>query len=216
MATEIESRASNLVVGLTGGIGVGKSTVCSLLAARGAEVVDVDALGRAVLEPDGGAYAEVVSTFGQTIVGPDGHIDRAALAEIVFGGGRLAELEAISHPAINARIEELVAAAPEGGVLVLDMAVLAESRLGYRGDAPLYRRVVVVEAPMEVRIPRLVERGLTESQARDRMSTQAGDDDRRMLADLIITNDGSVELLEERVDSLWPTFEAWSLQAASA
>ncbi len=96
---------------------------------------------------------------------------------------------------------------------MLDLAVLAESRLGFVDGAPAYQRVVVVEAPMSIRIPRLIERGMTEQQARDRMAAQASDEDRRRLADLVVVNDATVEVLRERIDALWPTFEAWSLQA---
>jgi dephospho-CoA kinase len=208
-----DASSGRLIVGLTGGIGVGKSTVAALLGQRGADVIDVDALGRDVLEPSGGAYEGVVKTFGESILADDRTIDRAKLAEQVFGGdGRLADLEAISHPAINARIEELVSRVPAGRTVILDLAVLAESMLGYRGDTPIYQRVVVVEAPTAVRIPRLIERGMTEEAARARMASQASDDERRRLADLVIGNEGSIDVLSERIDALWPTFEAWASQ----
>ncbi|MFV2040328.1 MAG: dephospho-CoA kinase [Acidimicrobiales bacterium] len=202
-----------LVIGLTGGIGSGKSTVASLLAIRGAEVIDVDALGRAVLEPDGGAYAAVVATFGEEILDGDGMVDRAALGREVFGAGsRLAELEAISHPAINRNLAKRLEAT-SAAVVVLDMAVLAESRLGWAGEARLYQRVVVVEAPVPVRLERLVERGMSEKQAGDRMAAQATDEQRRLLADVVIPNAGSIADLENQLDALWPSIEAWALQA---
>ena len=115
-----------LVVGLTGGIGSGKSTVAELMAELGAAVIDVDGLGREVLEPDGEAFTGVVDAFGPDVLAPDGSIDRAALAAMVFGPGqRLTELEAISHPAINQRLTGLLA--EQGGdFVVLDIAVLAE------------------------------------------------------------------------------------------
>ncbi len=205
---------NRLVIGLTGGIGVGKSTVASLLGQWGAEVIDVDLLGRQVLEPTGGAYHAVIATFGQSIVAADGTIDRAVLATEVFGGAnRLAELEAISHPAINARLEALLEAAPQGRSVVFDLAVLAESRLGWRDGAPMYQRVIVVEAPMELRIPRLIKRGMSEEQARARMAAQVSDEQRRALADLVIGNDGDLAQLERRVDDLYATLDAWALQA---
>ena len=203
-----------LVIGLTGGMGVGKSTVAALLAEGGASVIDVDGVGRDVLEPDGGAYDGVVATFGSAVLDDDGRIDRAALAAEVFGGdGRLDDLEAISHPAINAVLAERVASA--ASTVVLDMAVLTESRLGWVGEERLYQRVIVVEAPLELRIERLAEgRGVPESDARARIASQASDHDRRLLADLIITNDADLSALRSEVDRCRPTVAAWEAQAA--
>ena len=203
-----------LVMGLTGGMGVGKSTVAALLAEGGASVIDVDGVGRDVLEPDGGAYDGVVATFGSAVLDDDGRIDRAALAAEVFGGdGRLDDLEAISHPAINAVLAERVASA--ASTVVLDMAVLTESRLGWVGEERLYQRVIVVEAPLELRIERLAEgRGVPESDARARIASQASDHDRRLLADLIITNDADLSALRSEVDRCRPTVAAWEAQAA--
>lgn len=202
-----------LVIGLTGGMGVGKSTVAAMLAEGGASVIDVDGVGRAVLEPDGGAYDGVVAAFGDSIVDHDGTIDRAALAAEVFGGaGRLDELEAISHPAINEVLAAEVASATS--TVVLDMAVLTESRLGWVGERRLYQRVVVVEAPVELRIRRLVEgRGVSESDAHARIASQASDHDRRLLADLVISNDGDLAALRAEVDRCRPTIAAWEVQA---
>ncbi len=200
-----------LVIGLTGGMGVGKTTVAAMMADRGASVVDVDAVGRAVLQPDGGAFAGVVEAFGSSIVGEDGTIDRGALAAAVFGGGgRLDELEAVSHPAINAVLRDEVANAT--GTLVLDMAVLAESRLGWVGEERLYHRVVVVEAPLELRIERLGGRGVSEDDARARIASQASDHDRRLLADVVVTNDGDLDALRVAVERLGPTIDAWETQ----
>lgn len=204
-----------LVIGLTGGIGVGKSTVAAMFAERGAAVVDVDGLGRSVLAPEGGAHDAVVATFGRGILADDGTIDRARLAHAVFGGGdRLAELEAISHPAINELlVQEIEAAAASGtGPVVLDMAVLTESQLGRVGESTVYHRVVVVEASIDVRIPRLIERGMTEDDARGRMAAQASDLERRRIADLIVPNSGSLDQLADHLGVLWPTVEAWRTQ----
>ncbi|MEM7286028.1 MAG: dephospho-CoA kinase [Actinomycetota bacterium] len=200
-----------LVIGLTGGMGVGKSTVAGLLAEGGATVIDVDGVGRAVLEPEGGAFAGVVAAFGAGVVGDDGRIDRGALAAEVFGGdGRLAELEAISHPAINAvladRVRDMTA------TLVLDMAVLTESRLGWIGEERLYHRVIVVETPLDLRFARLADRGVAEDAARARIAAQASDHDRRLLADVVITNDGDLDQLRDRVDVLRPTIASWEVQ----
>ena len=188
------------VVGLTGGIGSGKSTAASMLAALGAVVVDCDAIGRQVIEPRGRAYARVVERFGREIVRDDGHIDRAALAAIVFGDERLlAALNAISHPAIDAEIAERIAAAPADVLVVLDMAVLVETNLG----AGQYDTVVVVEAPLEVRLARLAQRGMSEADARARIASQASDEQRRAVADFIVDNSGDLDSLRVEVAALW-------------
>ena len=188
------------VVGLTGGIGSGKSTVAAMLGALGAFVVDCDGLGRMVIEPHGRAYARVVERFGRGIVRDDGQIDRAALAAIVFGDeGELAALNAISHPAIDAEIADRIADAPEDQMVVLDMAVLVETDLG----AGQYDTVVVVEAPLDVRLTRLAQRGMTEDDARARIASQATDDQRREVADYVIDNGGNIDDLREEVATLW-------------
>src|SRR5215207_4696729 len=138
-----------LIVGLTGGIGSGKSTVARLLAERGAEIIDVDAVGRAVIAPGGRAEAAVVAEFGDGIVADDRSIDRRALARVVFEHPEgLARLEGISHPAINAELTDLVGALPLDALVVYDMAILVESNLGRADPAHRYSRVVVVEAPL--------------------------------------------------------------------
>jgi dephospho-CoA kinase len=199
-----------LIIGLTGGIGSGKSTVASMLGDRGATVIDVDALGRVVIAPGGRAEAAVVAEFGDGIADADGHIDRAALARAVFGRpDELARLTAISHPAINAemaaRLDELSA----GSIVVLDMAILVESNLGRGDPAHSYSRVVVVEAPEALRIERAVQRGMAEADVRARISSQATDAQRRAVADAVIANDGGLEQLVARVDELWSTIEGW-------
>jgi dephospho-CoA kinase len=199
-----------LIIGLTGGIGSGKSTVASMLGDRGATVIDVDALGRVVIAPGGRAEAAVVAEFGDGIADADGHIDRAALARAVFGRpDELARLTAISHPAINAemaaRLDELSA----GSIVVLDMAILVESNLGRGDSAHSYSRVVVVEAPEALRIERAVQRGMAEADVRARISSQATDEQRRAVADAVIANDGDLDELVARVDALWSTIEGW-------
>jgi dephospho-CoA kinase len=189
-----------LVVGLTGGIGAGKSTVAAMLAARGAHVIDVDALGRAVIAPGGRATDAVVAEFGPSVRGADGGVDRAALAGIVFADpDALARHLAIVHPAIDEEIRAALAALPRDAVAVLDMAVLAESRLGH-GQ---YATVVVVEAPAEVRVARAVARGMAADDVRARMANQANDDERRAIADVVLTNDGDRAALEAQVDRWW-------------
>ena len=193
-----------LIVGLTGGIGAGKSTVARLLAERGADVIDVDALGRQVLEPGGRAQAGVAAAFGPGVLAADGSIDRAALAKVVFAdAAALARLTAISHPAINEELVARLRALPPGAIAVLDMAVLAESELGRVDDPYRYTFVVIVEAPPELREERAVARGSDRDDVRRRMAQQATDEQRRALADVVITNDGTPAQLTERVDALW-------------
>ena len=194
-----------LVVGLTGGIGVGKSTAAAMLGRHGAVVVDCDALGRNVIEPDGRAFAAVVERFGPGVLGADGRIDRAALAAIVFkDAGSLAALNGISHPAMDVEIAEAIAAAPEDSIVVLDMAVLVESNLG-KGQ---YELVVVVEAALDVRLLRLEQRGVAHDDALARIASQVGDEQRRAVADVILRNDDGLEALEADVAMLWDELRA--------
>lgn len=189
------------VIGLTGGIGSGKSTVAALLAAHGAHVIDCDGLGRLVAEPGGRAYSGIVARFGPDVVAADGRIDRPALAAIVFHDpNALADLNAITHPAIDAEILAVLRRLPADAIVVLDMAVLTETRLG----TGIYEYVLVVEADAGARVPRLIDRGLTEADARARMASQATDAQRRAIADTVIRNDGDLATLRATVDALWP------------
>lgn len=193
-----------LIIGLTGGIGSGKSTVAAMLAERGAHVIDVDGVGRDVIAPGGRAVTEVIAAFGEGIADADGHIDRAALAAAVFGDpDALARLTAISHPAINAEIVERLDALPRDAVVVLDMAILVESNLGRIDAAHSYSKVIVVEAPVELRVARAVARGMAEADVRRRMAAQATDEQRRAVADVVIVNDGDLVTLAARVDQAW-------------
>jgi dephospho-CoA kinase len=185
-------------VGLTGGVGSGKSTVAALLARHGAVVIDADALAREVVEPGSPGFDAVVARFGSTVV-TDGRLDRAALAGLVFGDERaLAELNAIVHPLVGERAAELMAAVPPDQVVVYDVPLLVEADLAAGFDV-----VVVVEAPAETRLARLQRRGLSTEDANARMAAQASDEERRAAADVVIENDGSEAELKERVDELW-------------
>ena len=196
---------------MTGGIGSGKSTVAGLLAAHGANIVDVDALGRAVIAPGGRAEAAVVAEFGDDVLTADGTIDRPALARVVFGHpDGLARLEAISHPAINEELTEVVGALPGDAIVVYDMAILVESNLGRGDPAHHYSHVLVVEAPLEVRIARAVARGMNEADARARAASQATDEQRRAVADLVVRNDADVATLEANVADAWATIRSWA------
>lgn len=198
-----------LIVGLTGGMGVGKSTVASLLSDHGAEIIDVDALGRKILEPGGLAVSPVIDRFGPGVAGTDGGINRAALAEIVFGDeDQLAALEQISHPAINELMDQTVEALKTAdAIVVYDMAVLVESRLGYDTNHP-YEVVVVVEAPMAERLERLqTQRGIERDDALARIESQASDDERRSVAQFIIANGGDLAALGDATTELWSQLE---------
>lgn len=197
------------VVGLCGGIGAGKSTVATLLAERGATVIDVDALGRQVLTDDD-VHAAVVAEFGNGVLDADGAVDRKALAIEVFASeGRLADLEAISHPAINRELDrhltQLADPTESAGTLlvILDMAVLVESDLGRLPNGRGYREVVVVEADLEIRLARLVDRGMTVEDASARMAAQADDAKRRAVADHVVVNNGDEVELAAEVDRLF-------------
>jgi dephospho-CoA kinase len=197
-----------LVIGLTGGIGSGKSTVAALMGERGAAVIDVDGLGRDVIAPGGRAEEPVITEFGDAIRAADGHINRTALAGVVFGNpDALARLTAISHPAINAELAERLAMLATSGarLVVLDMAILVESVLGQG----MYTRVVVVEAAVALRVMRAVARGMRREDVEARIASQATDEQRRAVADLVIVNDGDLAALSARLDEAWPTIIAW-------
>jgi len=187
-------------VGLTGGIGSGKSAVAQLLAGHGAVVVDADAIAREAVAAGTPGLAAVLAEFGDGVRGADGGLDRAALARLVFADDAARRrLNAIVHPLVGARTAELVAAAPADGVVVNDVPLLAENQL-----AGAYDLVLVVEAPEPARIARLArDRGMSEAQARSRIAAQASDAERRAVADLVIVNDGTLADLAARVDQVW-------------
>jgi len=201
-----------LIVGLTGGIGAGKSTAATALARRGAVVVDVDGLGRQVLGHGGSAIEAVVERFGDLVRSESGDIDRRALAEIVFNDERaLKDLEAISHPAINDLIDKTVDEFPHDSIVVLEMAVLVESTLGYN-NRHRYEVVVVIEAPTDVRLRRLLDRGMTQEDVMARMDAQATDDERRAAAHFVIGNQGTPEQLADSVGELWSALQGLHTQ----
>jgi len=195
-----EYRGAMLRVGLTGGIGSGKSTVARRLAELGATIVDADQIAREVVEPGTGAYQRIVDRFGESVVRPDGALDRPALGRMVFGDpAALADLEGITHPEIWEVTATRIATARRDGIVVHDMPILVEKSL--MSD---YHLVVVVDTPQEERVRRLVaDRGMTEEDARSRMAAQATDAQWSAAADAILPNTGTVEDLHDAVDMLW-------------
>jgi dephospho-CoA kinase len=188
-----------LRIGLTGGIGSGKSTVSRLLAERGAVIVDADAIAREVVEPGTPGLAAVVEAFGAGILAADGSLNRPALAAVVFADpGARRTLDAIVHPLVRARAIEIAAAAPPDAVVVNDVPLLAET-----GQASSYDVVLVVETDPGTRIARLVQRGLTAEDARARIAVQATDEQRRAIADVVLDNSGTPEQLAAQVERFW-------------
>lgn len=188
-----------LQVGLTGGIGAGKSTVSALLAARGAVVIDADSLAREVVARGTEGWRQVVAEFGPDVVGEDGALDRAALGRVVFCDPvRRAALNRIVHPLVRARSDEIVASLPPDSVVVHDIPLLAENGLAARFDL-----VVVVDVPVELQVERLLARGLPEQEARMRIAAQAAREERRAIADVVLDNSGSRDDLVRQVEDLW-------------
>ncbi|MEJ8647428.1 dephospho-CoA kinase [Streptomyces sp. MS1.AVA.3] len=187
-------------VGLTGGIGAGKSEVSRLLASYGAVIVDADKIAREVVEPGTPGLAAVVAEFGDGVLTPDGSLDRPKLGGIVFSDPeKLKALNAIVHPLVGARSAELEASAGPDAVVVHDVPLLTEN-----GLAPLYDLVVVVDAAVGTQLDRLVRlRGMAEDEAKSRMAAQATREQRLAVADLVIDNDGPLESLEPQVRAVW-------------
>lgn len=193
-----------LLVGLTGGIASGKSVVAARLAEHGAVVVDADRIAREVVEPGTPALARIAEAFGPGVIAPDGSLDRPALGAIIFAdSGRRHELNDITHPAVRALSAERFAAAGRadpGAVVVYDVPLLAEGRIGDRE----FDTVVVVEADDDERVRRMVElRGMTEQDARARIGSQATNAERRAIADHVIDSGGTLDETLAQADSLW-------------
>ncbi|SCG69132.1 dephospho-CoA kinase [Micromonospora siamensis] len=189
-----------LRVGLTGGIGSGKSAVAARLAALGALVVDADRIAREVVAPGTEGLAEIVAAFSERVLDPHGALDRAALGALVFADeAARRRLEAITHPRVRARTAELVAAAGPDAVVVNDVPLLVEV-----GLAPTYHLVVVVQTAVEIRLERLArDRGMPRAEAERRIAAQADDERRRACADVVLSNDGGLDELHAAVDALW-------------
>ncbi|HET7012626.1 MAG TPA: dephospho-CoA kinase [Streptosporangiaceae bacterium] len=189
-----------LRVGLTGGIGMGKSEVSRRLAAQGAVLIDADAIAREVVAPGTPGLDQVIETFGVELRKPDGSLDRDRLGEIVFAdAGKLGQLNAIVHPLVGQRMVELESSAASDAIVVHDVPLIAENNL-----AGNYDLVIVVNAPPTLQLDRLTRlRGLSKEQAEARMAAQASRDARLGIADFVIDNSGSLSELDRQVGDLW-------------
>ena len=206
-----------LLIGLTGNIASGKSTVARLLSERGATIIDADVLARRVVEPGMPAFDEIVRRWGQQVVAPDGSLDRDALRRLVFSNhDELEELNRIVHPEVVVYRDRLVGEARQRGdrLVVQDIPLLFE-----RGLVDQFDRILLVDAPRPVRLERLMrERRLSETEAMDMITAQMPAELKRARADYIIENTGTVRELEERVSEVWHALEreANAQSAASA
>jgi dephospho-CoA kinase len=222
-----------LRVGLTGGLGSGKSTVAGLFAAHGAHLLQSDAIGREMMEPGQAVYKAIVEHFGQEVMLPEGELDRGMLARIAFAEGRVEELNAIVHPAVIARQQELIDAVFQHdpyAVVIVESALIFETK--YSGSASTeaapwhsrFDRIILVTAPEEIKIARFVTRSIAgsvrtearreelEAEARRRLAQQIPDERKSGLADYVLTNDGALAELEWQVDQLWPILKAASVE----
>lgn len=218
-----------LRVGLTGGLGSGKSTAAKLFAAHGAHVFQSDAIGRELMEPGQAVYEAIVDHFGKAVVSPGGRLDRGALAKLAFADGRVEELNAIVHPAViakQAELSEAIFAGDPYAVVMIESALIFETN---HGGTPTdersrwssrFDRIILVTAPEEVKIARFVARSskgeaLTdahkdefEAEARRRLAQQISDEQKSALSDYVLTNGGPLKELEWQVDQLWPILKA--------
>ena len=193
-----------MYLGLSGGIGSGKSTVSKILFDLGAVVIDADVIAKEVLLPGTSGFESAVSTFGSTILDNEGTIDRKRLAKLVFENPKeLAKLEAIVHPAVVARVEEIRNSLPESAVVVYDTPLMFEKQLQGQFD-----KVLMVVSDKELRRTRLLERGLEIGDIEARMANQATDEQRVTIADFLIENNGSLQSLREQVAKVWHQISA--------
>ena len=186
-------------IGLTGGIGAGKSTVSAAFSECGGIIVDGDVISREVVEPGTEGLSALVEAFGEDILLPDGALNRSALAAKAFvDDDRRKTLNSIVHPLVALRREEIIAAVSEDAVVVEDIPLLVET-----GMAPMFPLVVVVHADQETRVDRLIKRGMGEADARARIAAQASEEQRRSIADVLLDNSGSPGELVERARDIW-------------
>ncbi len=196
-------------VGLTGGIGAGKSTVADLFSQKGAVVIRSDELARQVIEPQTPGFQQVIDRFGKDIVNSEGYIDRAKLAQIVFqDDAALKDLENIVHPLVRSKTNELVNQHTAETIIVNEIPLLLEKKM-----ESLFDFLVIVISSEKNRLERLAQRGLTTEQATARMAKQVSDDERRAAADFLIVNDGNLDQLEADVEKIWQTLQERSFKS---
>ncbi len=196
-------------VGLTGGIGAGKSTVADLFSQKGAVVIRSDELARQVIEPQTPGFQQVIDRFGKDFVNSEGYIDRAKLAQIVFqDDAALKDLENIVHPLVRSKTNELVNQHTAETIIVNEIPLLLEKKM-----ESLFDFLVIVISSEKNRLERLAQRGLTIEQATARMAKQVSDDERRAAADFLIVNDGNLDQLEADVEKIWQTLQERSFKS---
>jgi len=191
-------------IGLTGGIGSGKSTVASMLAAKGAVIIDADQISREIVEPGQPALDEIVASFGPGVLRPDGTLNRGELARLAFADkDQTKRLNAIMHPRISAESAARIAAAPASSIVVYDMPLLVETKQDSAVD-----HVIVVDVPAETQRERAIGRGLEAEDVDRRIEAQATREQRLAVAHTVIDNSGSLEKTQAQVDSLWASLQA--------
>jgi dephospho-CoA kinase len=209
-----------LRVGLTGGLGSGKTTAARRFAELGAQVLSADEIGRELMQPGQAVYAAIVERFGPAVVTANGSLDRAALAQMAFADGRIEELNAIVHPAAiegQAVLVQEIAERQPDAVVIVESALIFETKYGgEQGWDRRFDKLILVRAAQDAKIARFVERAssgrtlngeakrLLELEARRRLAQQMGDDAKALRCDYVLTNDGTVEQLHAQIDALWP------------
>ncbi len=196
-------------VGLTGGIGAGKSTVADLFSQKGAVVIRSDELARQVIEPQTPGFQQVIDRFGKEFVNSEGYIDRAKLAQIVFqDDAALKDLENIVHPLVRSRTNQIIDQHTSETIIVNEIPLLLEKKM-----ESLFDFLVIVISSEKNRLERLAQRGLTTEQATARMAKQVSDDERKAAADFLIVNDGNLDQLEADVEKIWQTLQERSFKS---
>ena len=196
-------------VGLTGGIGAGKSTVADLFSQKGAVVIRSDELARQVIEPQTPGFQQVIDRFGKDFINSEGYIDRAKLAQIVFqDDAALKDLENIVHPLVRSKTNQIIDQHTSETIIVNEIPLLLEKKM-----ESLFDFLVIVISSEKNRLERLSQRGLTTEQATARMSKQVSDDERKAAADFLIVNDGNLDQLEADVEKIWQTLQERSFKS---
>ena len=196
-------------VGLTGGIGAGKSTVADLFSQKGAVVIRSDELARQVIEPQTPGFQQVIARFGKDFINSEGYIDRAKLAQVVFhDDAALKDLENIVHPLVRSKTNQIIDQHTSETIIVNEIPLLLEKKM-----ESLFDFLVIVISSEKNRLERLAQRGLTTEQATARMAKQVSDDERKAAADFLIVNDGNIEQLQADVEKIWQTLQERSFKS---